>query len=98
MITRMRTVITAGVLAAAGSAAAIAVAVIPASAGTASPSAAAAGKVVVVNACTGAGQVRPRGYEPGCMPSSEYFTKLSWTTWGSTAYGHGVMAVNNCTP
>jgi hypothetical protein len=92
-LSRMRTVVTAGVLAIGGTAAAIAMTVAPASAGAAT-----ARKVVVVNACTGAGQVRPGGYKPGCMPSSEFFTGLKWASWKSVAYGSGTLKVNNCTP
>ena len=97
-LTRMRTVVTAGVLATAGAAAAIALAVVPASAGTAGANAGAASKVVIVNACTGAGQVKPHGYEPGCMPSQQYFTGLTWVSWKSVAYGSGTLKVNSCNP
>jgi hypothetical protein len=97
-LTRMRTAVTAGVLATAGAAAAVALAVAPASAGTAGTTAAAASKVVVVNACTGAGQVRPGGYAPGCQKSQEFFTGLKWVSWKSAAYGSGTLKVNNCSP
>ena len=97
-LTRMRAIITAGVLATAGTATAVALAVAPASASAAGVRTAATGRVVLVNACTGAGQVKPRGYEPGCMPSSEFFTGLKWVSWKSAAYGSGTLKVNNCSP
>ena len=92
-LTRMRTAVTAGVLAVAGTGTAVALAASPASAGPV-----VAPKLVLVNACTGAGQVRPGKYEPGCMPSSEYFTGLKWVSWHSAAYGSGTLKVNNCDP
>ncbi len=98
-LTRMRTIITAGVLATAGTATAVTLAVAPASASAAGARTAAAGRVVLVNACTGAGQVKPgRIYGTGCMPSSEFFTSLKWVSWKSAAYGSGTLKVNNCTP
>jgi hypothetical protein len=92
-LTRMRTAVTAGVLAVAGTGAAVALAASPASAGPV-----AAPKMVLVNACTGAGQVRPGKYEPECMPSNEFFTGLKWVSWHSVAYGSGTLKVNNCDP
>jgi hypothetical protein len=91
-LTRARILLTAGTLAAAGTVAGVIVAALPASAGAATT------QVVVVNACTGHGQVRPKGYEPGCMPSSEFMSGLKWATWHSVAYGSGVFRVNNCNP
>ncbi len=63
----------------------------------AGPASAASSPVVLVN-CKGAGQVRPAGYDIGCMPSSELVTRLTWTSWRSVAFGSGVLEVNNCTP
>src|SRR5215469_9275064 len=75
----------------AGTAAGIAVAAAPASAKSTGP--------VVMVQCSGAGQVRPaKSNEPGCMPSNEFIGNLSWTSWRSTAFGHGALEVNNCTP
>ena len=54
-------------------------------------------QVVLVN-CSGHGQVRPAGYDIGCMPSSELVTGLKWTSWRSVAFGSGVLKVNDCTP
>jgi hypothetical protein len=92
-LTRMRTAVTAGVLAVAGTGTAVALAASPASAGPV-----VAPKLVLVNACTGAGQVRPGTYEPGCMPSNEFFAGLKWVSWRSAAYGSGTLKVNNCDP
>jgi hypothetical protein len=63
----------------------------------AGPASAGSSQVVLVN-CSGAGQVRPTGYDIGCMPSSELVTGLTWTTWRSTAFGSGILKVNDCTP
>ena len=57
----------------------------PASAGSsrvelAGQASAGSSQVVLVN-CKGAGQVRPAGYDIGCMPSSELVTGLTWTSW-----------------
>ncbi len=82
-------------LAASGVVAGIVVAVTPASAG---PASAAAAKVVLVNECTGKGQVQPKSFDPGCMPSNSYITSMSWTSWGSVAFGHATFKINNCTP
>jgi hypothetical protein len=54
---------------------------------------------VLINYCGNHGLVKPATEDlPGCMPSNEYLAGLTWTSWGSTAYGHGVFKVNNCTP
>ncbi len=58
---------------------------------------AASGQVVLVN-CHGDGQVRPAGYDIGCMPSNELVVGLTWTSWRSTAFGSGILKVNDCTP
>ena len=60
-------------------------------------SAAGSGQAVLVN-CAGTGQVRPAGYDIGCMPSQELVTGLTWTSWRSTAFGSGTLKVNDCTP
>jgi hypothetical protein len=92
--TRAR-ILLAGTLAAAGTAATVIVAVAPASAG---PASAAATQVVLVNACTGHGQVKPRSYEPGCMPANSFIDGMKWTSWRSVAFGTATFKVNNCTP
>jgi hypothetical protein len=63
----------------------------------AGPASAASSQVVLVN-CHGAGQVRPTGYDIGCMPSNELMTGLTWTSWRSVAFGSGILEVNDCTP
>ena len=93
--TRARIFLTAGTLAAAGTVAGVIVAAAPASAGAAS---AAASQVVLANACTGHGQVKPKGYEPGCMPSNSFIDGMKWTSWRSVAFGTATFKVNNCTP
>ena len=60
-------------------------------------SAAGSGQAVLVN-CAGTGQVRPAGYDIGCMPSQELVTGLTWTSWRSAAFGSGILKVNDCTP
>jgi len=63
----------------------------------AGPASAASSLVVLVN-CNGVGQVRPTGYDIGCMPSNELVTGLTWTSWRSAAFGSGILKVNDCTP
>ena len=63
----------------------------------AGPASAGSSQVVLVD-CHGAGQVRPAGYDIGCMPSSELVTGLTWTSWRSVAFGSGTLKVNDCTP
>ena len=63
----------------------------------AGPASAGSSQVVLVN-CGGVGQVRPAGYDLGCMPSNELVTGLTWTSWRSAAFGSGTLEVNNCTP
>ena len=63
----------------------------------AGPASAGSSQVVLVN-CGGVGQVRPSGYDIGCMPSNELVTGLTWTSWRSAAFGSGILKVNNCTP
>jgi hypothetical protein len=87
-LTRMRITVAAGLLAASGTPAATAVAVAPASAGSTT--------VVMVN-CAGQGQIRPGGYDIGCT-ANEMLATLHWQTWRGTAYGNGVLKVDDCTP
>jgi hypothetical protein len=96
-LTRVRIMAAAAGLAASGVVAGIVVAASPASA---HPASAAAARVVLVNQCTGKGQVRPSKNIPlpGCMTGNELISKASWTSWGSVAFGSGDLAVNNCTP
>lgn len=63
----------------------------------AGPASAGSNQVVLVN-CSGVGQVRPAGYDIGCMPANELVTGLTWTSWRSTAFGSGTLKVNDCTP
>ena len=92
-LTRMRLMLAAGALAASGTVAGTMLAAAPASAVPAKSS-----PVVLVNACTGHGQVRPNGYKPGCMPSNSFISGMKWTTWRSAAFGSATFKVNNCTP
>jgi hypothetical protein len=87
-LTHMRITVAAGLLAVSGTVAATAVAVAPASAGSTT--------VVMVN-CAGQGQVRPGGYDIGCT-ANEMLATLHWQTWRGTAYGNGVLKVDDCTP
>ena len=99
-LTRVRIVAAAVGLAASGTVAGIVVAATPAAAGPTSASSASATtpKVVLVNQCTGKGQVRPKSFDPGCMPSNSRITGMSWTSWGHVAFGHATFKINNCTP
>ena len=87
-LVRVRAMLAAGVIAAAGTVTGTVLAAGPASA-TSPP-------VVLVNC--GHGQVRPAVYDIGCMPSNEFVGGLSWTSWRSVAFGSGILKVNNCTP
>ncbi|MGO8887897.1 MAG: hypothetical protein ACLQI7_30305 [Streptosporangiaceae bacterium] len=86
---RTRIFLAAGVMAAAGTVTATVLAAGPASAGSS--------QVVLVN-CSGHGQVRPSRYDLGCMPSNQYISGMSWTSWRSVAFGHATLKVNNCVP
>src|SRR5260370_2431713 len=87
--TRARAMLTAGLIAAAGTMTGTVLA-----AGVAS----AASPPVVLVGCHGGGLVRPAVYDIGCMPSSEFVGGLSWTSWRSVAFGSGVLRVTTCTP
>jgi hypothetical protein len=87
-----RACIAAGVATVAGAATAIVMVAGPASAGSASSK-----PVVLVN-CNGSGLVKPGTYDVGCMPSQEFVSGLTWTSWKSTAYGSGTLKVNDCNP
>jgi hypothetical protein len=91
-LTRMRVLVAAAVVASAATIAGTAL--------TASAAPAASHKVVLVNQCTGKGQVRPSPNIPlpGCMTSSELIGHASWTSWSTVAFGSGDLEVNNCTP
>jgi hypothetical protein len=97
--TRTRTVITAGVAALAGAATAAAILVaVPASAKPAAHAAPASQPVVLVQ-CNGTGVVKPTTYDPPfCMPSSQFISGLSWTSWSGNAFGSGTLKVNSCNP
>jgi hypothetical protein len=71
-----------------GTIGATALAVVPASAGSAP---------VVMVSCAGHGQVRPDGYDIGCT-ANELLRSLHWQTWRGTAYGTGVLKMDDCTP
>jgi hypothetical protein len=93
-LTRTRILVAAGALVAAATVTGSVLAAIPASAGPASGT-----TYVLVNQCTGGGQVKPSTIPlPGCMPSNELIGHVRWATWGSSAFGRGDLEVNNCTP
>jgi hypothetical protein len=94
---RMKVALAAAGITASGVVAGMVVAAAPASAGPARALTPAASQVVLVQ-CNGHGQVEPRGYNIGCMPSNVLMTKLRWVSWHTVAYGSGILAVNNCTP
>jgi hypothetical protein len=94
--TQLHIVLTAGLVGVAGTAAALAMAAAPASAGPASG--AKAPPVVLANQCSGRGQVRPSAiWLPDC-PSGALIGSAKWTSWGSVAFGSGKLEVDNCTP
>jgi hypothetical protein len=54
---------------------------------------------VVVQSCTGKGEVRPSTFIISCGDGNSYLTKLKWSAWGSaTARAVGVFTINNCDP
>ena len=96
-LTRARSFLAAGLVAATSVATAAVVIAVPASAKPAAP--ASPHPVVLVNPCnTSQGQVKPSTYNIGCMSSQEFISGLSWTSWKSTAFGSGTLKVNNCNP
>jgi hypothetical protein len=102
-LNRMRAAVAVAALAMAGTGAAAGLAIAPASAApahAASARVATATTVVLVNQCTGKGQVKPKGNIPlpGCMTSQVLIQKASWTSWTSAAFGKADFTVNNCSP
>ncbi|HWF81067.1 MAG TPA: hypothetical protein VN695_10825 [Streptosporangiaceae bacterium] len=96
-LTRARSFMAAGVVAATSLATVAVLIAGPASAKPAAP--ASSRPVVLVNPCnTNQGLVKPSTYDNGCMPSQEFVSGLSWTSWTSTAFGSGTLKVNNCNP
>ena len=93
-LSRARVLLTVAAMAAVGTVAGSVLAALPAAAGPA------ATIYVLVNQCTGKGQVRPGPNIPlpECMPSNELIGHATWTSWGSVAFGSGDLEVNNCTP
>jgi hypothetical protein len=95
-LTRARSFLAAGLAVAACGATA---AVLVAGPASAKPAAPASPHPVVLVACpNGSGQVKPSTYDIRCMPSQEFISGLSWTSWKTVAFGSGTLKVNNCTP
>lgn len=96
-LTRARSFLAAGLVAATSLATA---AVLIAGPASAKPAAASSPRpVVLVNPCPpGQGLVKPSTYFNGCMASQEFVSGLRWTSWKSTAFGSGTLKVNNCNP
>ena len=96
-LTRTRSFLAAGLVAATSLATAAVMIAGPASAKPGAP--ASPRPVVLVNPCPpGQGQVKPSTYDIGCMPSQEFISGLTWTSWRSVAFGSGTLKVNNCDP
>jgi hypothetical protein len=96
-LTRARSFLAAGLVAATSLATAAVLVAGPASARPAAPSG--PHPVVLVNPCnTSQGLVKPSTYDIGCMASQEFVSGLSWTSWKSVAFGSGTLKVNNCNP
>ncbi|WP_406164998.1 hypothetical protein [Streptomyces sp. NBC_00996] len=76
-------------------AAALAGALVPASASAESPAQA---RVVAVD-CFSKAQIRPGDFLLACGDGNNRLTALRWSTWGRTsAVGSGLDAVNDCLP
>lgn len=87
-LSRVTIMLSAGLIAVAGTAAGTAMAA----------SSTAAAKPVVLVQCTGAAKVRPAtSLLPGCMGSNQDLSGIRWSSWNSSAFGTGTFAVNNCT-
>jgi hypothetical protein len=99
-LTRTRAAVAVAALAVAGAGFAAGLAIAPASAAPASASGASATKVVLVNQCSGKGQVKPKPNIalPGCMTSSELIQHTTWMSWTTSAFGSADFTVNNCSP
>jgi hypothetical protein len=96
-LTRARSLLAAGLVAATSVATAAVLIAGPASAKPAAPSS--PPHVVLVNPCnTNHGLFKPSTYDIGCMASQEFVSGLSWTSWKSVAFGSGTLKVNNCNP
>jgi len=93
-LSHARVLLAVGAAAAVGTVAGSVLAALPAAAGPAATT------YVLVNQCSGKGQVRPSPNIPlpVCMPSNELIGHAKWTSWGSVAFGSGELEVNNCTP
>jgi hypothetical protein len=91
-LTRARALLGVGALAAAGTVAGLVLAAMPASAGPA------ATKYVLVNQCSGHGQVRPSTIRLPFCPSGVLIGHARWISWGSVAFGSARLEVDNCTP
>jgi hypothetical protein len=92
-LTRTRSFLAAGLVAVAGTATAAVLIAGPASARPAAP---VSTHPVVLVACPGGpGFVKPATYDIGCMPSSEFISGLTWTSWKSVAFGSGTLKVNS---
>lgn len=63
-----------------------------------SPSAAAAGRRIVLVDCAGHGLVRPRTFVLACADGNDYLARLRWARWGATSRGRGNDWVNSCVP
>ena len=65
----------------------------------ASPPAASSAKLPTVLSCTPGSkpQVRPETLDIGCAGDIS-MSGVTWSTWGSTGYGSGMLTANNCQP
>ncbi|HET9895012.1 MAG TPA: hypothetical protein VFQ44_08760 [Streptosporangiaceae bacterium] len=93
-LTRARSFLATSLVVLAGAATTAIVIAAPASAKPAAP--ASSHQVVLVN-CN-SGKVKPALFAPGCMPSQEFFSHLSWTSWKSVAFGSGTFNLISCNP
>ena len=91
-LSRTRILLAVGAVAAAGTVAGSVLAAAPASAGPA------AAKYVLVNQCSGKGEVGPSTIWLPYCPSGVLIGHAKWTSWGSVAFGSARLEVDNCTP
>jgi hypothetical protein len=53
---------------------------------------------VVVVDCARRPVLAPRALVITCADADDYLTQLTWTSWGSVAFGRGIERINDCTP
>jgi len=74
------------------------IAVAAITAGAAAQAAARTPDKVYLVTCEGKGVVRPSTYTIACADGNDYLSRLSWSSWSSSASGKGKDGINTCVP